>query len=196
MFTSRWDFPLLFKEFIIRAITLNYFVVRKIINEELSLKKGIKILDIGSGTGTLSPIFANCDYVGIDINEQLVNFSKKIHPFLFKTMDAQKLDFPGNSFDMVLISGVIHHLNDSQSGQVLEGIKRILRKKGQVLIIEAIPPLGKYNFPGHLLRSLDEGHNIRRLDEYKNIFKKFLKINKSYEKRGGLVDYGVFALTK
>lgn len=196
MLTSSRDFPLLLKELFIRVLTLNYFITKKIIHGELSLKKSMKILDIGSGTGTISPLFSECKYVGIDIDEKLVDFSRRNHPFSFKTMDAQKLDFPDNSFDIVLISGVIHHLDDRQSDKVLKGVRRVLKRKGMVLVIEAIPPLGKYNFPGRLLRSLDEGHNIRQLEEYEGIFDKYLKINKSYKKRGGLVDYGVFALTK
>lgn len=196
MLTSSKDLPLIFKDFILRVITLNYFVFKKIIHNELNVKNGISILDIGSGTGTISPLFSKCNYVGIDIDGKLIEFSKRNYPFLFKKMDAQKLNFPDNSFDMVMVLGVIHHLNDRQSVKVLKNVKRVLKKRGLVLIVEAIPPLSKYNFVGHLLRNLDEGHNIRRLKEYENIFKKFFKINKAYEKRGGFVDYGVFVLTK
>lgn len=196
MLTSSKDFPLIFKDFILRIITLNYRVFKKIIHKELDLKRGINILDVGSGTGTISPLFSKCNYVGIDVDEKLVDFSKKNYPFLFKKMDAQKLNFPNNYFDVILILGVIHHLSNKQSEKILEGVKRVLKKKGTTLIVEAIPSLDKYNYAGRLLRKLDEGHNIRRLEEYEDIFKKFFKINKTYKKRGGLVDYGVFVLTR
>lgn len=196
MYISSQDLQLLLKEFFLRILTLNYLVLKKIIREELNFKKGTRVLDIGSGTGIISPLFSNCDYVGIDMDKKLVDFSMRKYPFSFRVMDAQKLDFSENSFDAVLILGVIHHLNNEQSEKVLNGVKRVLKKRGTALIVEAIPPLDKFNYPGRILRSLDEGHNIRKLEEYESIFRKFFKINKIYKKRGGLLDYGVFVLTK
>lgn len=196
MYTSSQDLPLLLKEFFLRIITLNYFVFKKIIREELNLRKGTRVLDIGSGTGIISPLFSNCNYVGIDMNENLVGFSRRKYPFSFKVMDAQKLGFPENFFDVVLILGVIHHLKDEELDRVLRGVRRVLKRKGTVLVVEAIPPLDRFNYPGRILRSLDEGHNIRVLEKYESIFRKFFKINKLYKKRGGLLDYGVFVLNK
>lgn len=190
------DFPIVFKEFILKGITLNYFVFKKIIRKELLIKKEMKILDLGSGTGILSPLFPNASYIGIDLDKRLVGFSRRIYPYVFKVMDAQKLDFPNNYFNAVLIAGVIHHLSDKESEKVLSELKRILKKNGKVLLIEAIPPIDKINFFGKILRKIDEGHDIREFSEYYQMFKKYFNVKRGYKKRGGLVDYAVFVLKK
>lgn len=189
-------FSIKFKELILKSITLNYLVFKKIIRKELPVKKGMKVLDLGSGTGILSPLFSRVSYIGIDLDRKLVDFSKKNYPYSFKVMDAQKLDFPSTYFDVVLVAGVMHHLSNKESEKVLVEINKVLKKSGKALLIEAIPPIDEINLLGKILRKLDEGHDIRRFDEYLKIFSKYFNIKKGYEKRGGLVDYAVFVLTK
>lgn len=51
--------------------------------------------------------------VGIDISEKLIEIAKKSYPGLeFYVMDAEHLDFPANSFDLVFSSLTMHYLND------------------------------------------------------------------------------------
>lgn len=190
------DFPIILKEFILKGITLNYFIFKKIIRKELKIKRGMKILDLGSGTGILSPLFSNANYVGIDLDKKLVEFSKRNYPYIFRKMDAQKLDFPNNSFNAVLIAGVVHHLSNKKTEKVFNGLKKTLKRNGKVLLIEAIPPIDRFNFFGKILRKMDEGHDIREFNDYSQMFKKHFRIKTAYKKRGGLVDYAVFVLEK
>ncbi|OGH18551.1 MAG: hypothetical protein A3F31_05065 [Candidatus Levybacteria bacterium RIFCSPHIGHO2_12_FULL_38_12] len=194
MLYSRNDGTILLKEFIIRFITANYLILKKIIRKELPIRNNTKILDIGCGTGILSQYFSNADYIGIDIDQNLIDFAKKKYPYKFITMSGDKITFPSNSFDAILIVGVIHHMNNNVSTNVLLHMKRILRKNGKALIIEAIPPIDAINFPGRLLRYFDEGHHIRNFQDYNVMFKKKFTIKKAYRQRGGIVDYGVFVL--
>lgn len=196
MLPSREDLPILFKELMIRLITLDYHVLKKIIHKELQIKNGAKILDIGCGTGILAPLFSNTNYIGIDIDEKLIDFANKRYPNKFKLMNGDKINFPNSLFDVILIIGVIHHLDNKTSIKVFSQMKKVLKKYGMILIIEAIPPIDSYNYFGHFLRALDKGHNIRYLEEYEYMFRKYFKVNKAYKKRGGLVDYGVFVLTR
>lgn len=196
MFFSRSNLSIIFKEFIIRAITFDYFILKKIIHREVPQKAGIKVLDMGCGTGILSPLFSESHYIGIDIDKKLIDFAQKKYPYAFKVMSGEKILFPKNSFDLIIVIGVIHHLNDKATNKTLAEMKKVLKKDGRVLLVEAIPPIDNYNYVGHFIRSLDEGHNIRKLEEYGKIFKKYFTIQKKYKNRGGIVDYGVFVLTR
>ncbi len=182
------------KEFIINLLTFNYKAVKTIINRELKVSRNHSLLDIGCGTGIHSLFFPTKKYVGIDIDEKLIAYAKKHYDTEFRIMDATKLAFPKHRFDKIIIVGVIHHLSDKDSFSVCKGMKNVLKKNSEILVIEAIPPILQFNFLGAFLRSRDEGKYIRKLNEYKKIFSKYFSVKKAYEVKGGLFDYGVFLL--
>jgi len=53
----------------------------------------------------------------------------------FTTMDAENLVFPDNSFDVVLCSGVLHHLDLDNAYQELA---RVVKPNGKILCVEAL----------------------------------------------------------
>lgn len=185
-----------FKEFILRILTLNYFVIKKAIKKEFSLNKNEKILDLGCGTGILARLFNPQNYIGIDIDKTLVAYSKKKYP-LYEFYEADSSRFISNIyFDKILVVGLIHHLDRINQKRTLQNINKNLKKNGVVLFIEAIPPIASWNIIGKFLRSHDEGPHIISFYQYKKLLFQFFTIKKSYEQRGGIFDYAVFMLTK
>lgn len=195
MKVSKKEFLFIFlKELLIKILTFDYWFVKKIIKKEFRLERKEKILDIGCGTGTLTPLFSSQHYLGVDINPQLIAFAKKNYQQQFKVMDATNLRLPANSFDQAVIIGVLHHLSDKNFEKACQQMKKVLKKNGQALIIEAIPSLYRFNLLNRLFRSLDAGKEIRVLKDYQKTFSKYFKISKSYPQPGGLFDYAVLLL--
>lgn len=185
-----------FKELILRILTINYFVIKKVIKKEFSLKKNEKILDLGCGTGILAQLFKPKNYIGIDIDRTLVAYSKKKYP-LYEFYEADSSKFVSNaSIDKILVVGVIHHLDKTAQKRTLQKINNYLKKNGVILLIEAISPINSWNIIGKFLRSHDEGHHILSFYEYEKLFSQFFTIKKSYKQPGGIFDYAVFVLTK
>ena len=183
------------KEAILKFLTLNYFVIRRVINNELTVKKTEKLLDLGCGTGMLASLFPPSSYYGIDTDEKLIAFAKETYPlYKFAVMSGAGLQFKQNTFDKVLIVGVIHHLDAKTNKKTCEGLKKIVKKGGVIVAIEAIPPIHKQNLIGKYLRAHDEGHHIVTMDAYKKALSPFFTIEKAYQQAGGLFDYGVFVL--
>lgn len=151
-----------------------------------------KVLDVGCGTGALTNMFSPMNYFGFDFDHGSILQAKQSFPkHQFIEADAVKPPLGNKKFDLVLISGVLHHLNNSDLTSALKAIKLHLNKSGRLIIIEAIPPIFYWNIIGHILRSMDQGRNIRNLANYVRLIKKYFKIIDSYQKIGGLVDYGV-----
>ena len=183
------------KEKLIQALTFDYKTIRNSIKKEFFIKNNSKVLDIGCGTGIHCEFLKVKNYLGIDIDKRLIAYAKqKYKNKEFKVMDATRLNFEKNSFDNVLIVGVIHHLSNENAKKVCKGIQKVLKNESNILVIEAIPPLSKWNLLGAFLRSRDEGKFIRLTNEYKNLFSKFFTVKKAYSIPGGLFDYGVFLL--
>lgn len=182
-------------EIIIKIITLDYFVIKQTIKRLMkkgSLSPRAKILDVGCGTGVLANMFNPQNYLGFDFDYDSVLRAKKAYPkYRFIEADVVKPSLGKKGFDLVLISGVLHHLDDSDLNSALKAIKLHLNKSGKLIIVEAIPPIFRWNVIGHILRNMDQGHNIRNLVNYVRLIKKHFKVIDSYQQIGGLVDYGV-----
>lgn len=193
-FSTKEKFKILINEYLIKLLTLNYFAIKKVIKQELEIKKGEKLLDVGCGTGILSKMFSQGNYTGIDIDKKLIEFCKNAYNNNFLVMSVENLRFPLNTFDKIIIIGVIHHLNDRIAKKAFLEIKKVLKKNGQILLIEAIPPISKFNIFGKVLREHDKGEFVRKPHEYEKLFTSQFKITKKYKQKGGIVDYAVFLL--
>lgn len=101
---------------------------------------GKRVLEIGCGVGTDGAQFARAgaDYTGVDLTEAAVdlarqNFAQRQLPGEFRTADAENLDFPDESFDLVYSHGVLHHTPDT--ARAVREIHRVLRPGGRGVVM-------------------------------------------------------------
>lgn len=91
------------------------------------------ILDVGCASGwflfQLSKEFPSARCYGIDIYDKGIKYAKKIYPKIeFEVADAHKLPYQKTTFDLVVCTEVLEHLDDPKLA-ILE-IKRVLKKGG------------------------------------------------------------------
>lgn len=103
--------------------------------------RGKKVLDIGSGHGNtaLNLAMRGAEVSSIDIAPKLIEGcryrSQKHHiPVDFQVMDACKLIFPDNTFDIIVGFRTIHHLPDLR--EFSENAHRCLKPGGFLLLVE------------------------------------------------------------
>jgi SAM-dependent methyltransferase len=110
-----------------------------------------KILDIGCGEGKFL-IYAPKDHIvsGTEIIDSDIEKSKKKGLNVIKSNLDKKLPFKDNTFDGILISHVIEHLESPYES--LKEVKRILRAGGKLVILTpnfATDHKNFYNDPTH-----------------------------------------------
>jgi SAM-dependent methyltransferase len=100
----------------------------------------LKVLEIGCGLGTDGAQFAKAgaDYTGIDLTDAAIELARRRFelfqlPGKFRVADAERLDFPDNSFDIVYSHGVLHHTPDTP-GAIRE-VHRVLRPGGKAVVM-------------------------------------------------------------
>jgi SAM-dependent methyltransferase len=102
--------------------------------------KDLDVLEIGCGLGTDGAQFAQAgaNYTGIDLTEAAVDLARRRFelfnlPGKFRVADAEQLDFPDNSFDLVYSHGVLHHTPDTAAA--VREIHRVLRPGGRAVVM-------------------------------------------------------------
>ncbi len=140
--------------------------------KKLDLKKNQRVLDIGSGWGTLALDIAQkskCEVLGITLSENQLNYSKKKAKELnlenqveFRLLDYRHLD---EKFDRIVSVGMFEHVGRKFYKTFFNSVYKLLKEDGISLIhtIGSINPprdpqpwITKYIFPGGYTPSLSE----------------------------------------
>lgn len=101
-----------------------------------------RVLDVGCGPGGFTAILAEMSnrVVGVDVSEEFVDAANRT--FARRELaqanavpgSATRLPFDGESFDIVTLIDVIHHLDSPAAA--LKEISRVLRPGGRLLVFE------------------------------------------------------------
>jgi len=149
------------------------------------------VLDLGCGTGALAGLFAPACYVGVDTDTSYLLHAAHKHPaHRFVRMDGRSLAFVRGAFDVVIIGGVIHHLDDADAAAFLAEARHVLRlATGRLVLWEDVPTRSPWNVIGRLVQRLDEGDHIRPAERYLDFVHRVFPVVRSYAMRSGVCDY-------
>jgi ubiquinone/menaquinone biosynthesis C-methylase UbiE len=115
----------------------------------LKLNGTESILDFGSGTGVLAKkIIKELSKGGaltcLDLSEAFLNKArKKLHNYAnvnYILGDIRELDIPVNTFDKIVITWVIHHIDNEVRSNLLRHIVSTLKQDGKIYVIEFLTP--------------------------------------------------------
>jgi phosphatidylethanolamine/phosphatidyl-N-methylethanolamine N-methyltransferase len=107
-------------------------------------KIGGRVLEVGVGTGISLPLYGqNVRIVGTDISEAMLRKAKqRVAEQRLKNveglavMDAEKLEFPDNSFDVVMAQYVVTAVPNPEVA--LDEFARVLRPGGELIILTRV----------------------------------------------------------
>jgi SAM-dependent methyltransferase len=117
----------------------NIDVVFSIIDDEITQKGNVKILEIGCGGGTnLFPIKQKfgekVNLYGVDISKVAINFANNLNIGTFIQGEAENRHF-AEEFDLILVLDVLEHLSSLENvRQTLEVIHASLKDEGCFLL--------------------------------------------------------------
>jgi ubiquinone/menaquinone biosynthesis C-methylase UbiE len=149
---------------------------RRFVIEQVGLQPGEAVLDVGCGTGTQALLAK--EYVGetgrvsgIEPSLEMVTYAQRKAARRGLAVDIkpgviERLNYPDQSFDVILCIIVLHHMPDEAKLQGIKEMARVLKSGGRLLVVDSnlhllpsferggfsqvkageIPSVGGYNF--------------------------------------------------
>ena len=90
--------------------TVNNQKLKRYVPELVNADDGDSVLDVGCGTGRYANF--NCHYVGVDQNDDYLDYVRKKYKGELIMMHGEELEFLNNSFYKVLNISTLHHVSN------------------------------------------------------------------------------------
>ncbi len=139
--------------------------------EHIRPTAGMRILDVGCGTGDALRHLKQVTYIGIDRNEAYIQVAKSRwdRPEIFLCGDVSTIsDWDLGQFDVVFCLGVLHHLDDTTVTGLLHEIASILAPHGRFVSHDPVYFEGQSRASQWII-SQDRGRFVRTRDALESL---------------------------
>ena len=143
-------------------------VRQELVSKHIRPKSGFRILDIGCGTARMLDYLPDVDYHGFDLSQTYIDEAVKRYgargKFNCALLEQATVD-DLEPFDVVIATGLLHHLDDDQALRLMQLAWSALKPGGRLVTNDPCFTENQ-NFISHFLVSRDRGQNVRTLREY------------------------------
>lgn len=142
--------------------------------EHAQPRPGEKVLDIGCGPGDILALLSDVDYTGFDISPEYIEAAKKRFGqrgrFWCSDVGLAAIEQERGTFDLVLATAVLHHLDDERAAKMFELARLALRPTGRLVTLDGCYVPRQSRFVRWVL-SRDRGKFVREREEYLRLAK-------------------------
>ncbi len=144
--------------------------LKRIVEEHFQASPGSRVLDLGCGFGDFAPFFStNGEYLGIDSNESYVATARRNNrnskaKFLVADLEDPVVTSVG-PFDLIIMSGVLHHLSSPIVRSIGQQISNLLAVGGRFVAMEPVFD-SEQRLSARLIIASDRGRFVRDSEGY------------------------------
>ncbi len=172
--------PTVYKNF--KRAVLPAGTLERLVNDHFIVDDGGSVLDLGCGFGDYAPLYADrSNYLGIDHNGSYIETARRLNAgssatFLIADV-ADPVVIEHGPFDLIMMSGVLHHLPSIAVRELAELIRPLLAPNGRFVAMEPVfdPDQG---LTARLTIAADRGRFARDEDGYRQLLEgSFTKVD-------------------
>jgi SAM-dependent methyltransferase len=131
-------------------------------------RDGDRILDIGCGPGDILEFLPSVRYLGFDVNQRYIQKATKRFgdrgTFFCKKL-SREIGKELSDFDIILATGILHHLDNDEALKLFELAQATLKPGGRLITWDGCYTKGQ-SLVERLILSTDRGRYVRTKDEY------------------------------
>lgn len=151
-------------------------------------RAGQKVVDIGCGPGSVAHLLpVGVKYVGFDVSDEYISSARSKFEgdpdktFLVGVAEDYGDHLPAQmqEADLVIINGLLHHLDDGEALAALELARKSLAPDGKLVCLEACFLLSQGTIARWVLKQ-DRGKNVRTEPQWKALVGKVFEKSESY----------------
>jgi SAM-dependent methyltransferase len=139
------------------------------VSEYVKPVAGEKVLDIGCGPADILNYMPDVQYTGVDISLEYIQSAKKRFGnkgrFFCDDIGMINIEQEWGTFNLVMATGVVHHLDDAQAAQLFSLARIALRRGGRLITFDGCYVPGQSKVTAWLLGK-DRGEFVRTQPEY------------------------------
>lgn len=143
--------------------TMREHVMKSTLLQHAGIAAGVRLLDVGCGTGTLAVMakqdHPEADIVGLDPDAAALEVARTKSAGLdivWEQGRAEAIPFGDETFDRVLASLMLHHLDRPTKLGALREMRRVLTSQGRLLVLDfTVPGSAVAHLQARLLRRLE-----------------------------------------
>ena len=144
---------------------------RVLVNDYIRPQAGDRILDIGCGPGNMVPFLPQGQYLGVDVNASYIASARERYgdrgEFVCQRVSHHSVQEYG-TFDIVLALGLVHHLDDSEAGDLFRLGYTALKPGGRMITNDGCY-MPRQSAAIRYLLSRDRGEYVRSQEEYEKL---------------------------
>jgi SAM-dependent methyltransferase len=141
---------------------------RWIQQEFIRARAGERVLDVGCGTADVLSVLPDVEYIGFDISEAYVARARARWGargrFVAQPLDRGTLRSLGQ-FDVVLATGLLHHLTDEEATTLFDMLTPALTPAGRIITVDGCY-VDRQNPIARTLIKNDRGKYVRTPEAY------------------------------
>ncbi len=148
----------------------------------LKHERNARILDIGCGTADIvNSCFLDANYIGFDMQRSYIENDRKkykghknIRFYCENVNDSSILNnLSKQKYDLIIMLGVLHHLDDEECEKCLKSVSVLLKKGGRFVSIDGLRWKGQSLIERKLM-DYDRGQYVRYEEEYLKLIRKYI----------------------
>lgn len=112
----------------------------KYLADHVKPQPGERVLDIGCGPADILGLLPDVEYTGLDISSEYIEAARLRYGsqgrFICVDVGAASLEEEDGAYDLVMATGVVHHLDDERAHKLFTLARRMLKPGGRLITFD------------------------------------------------------------